>query len=202
MKKMIILAAALTLSALTTVSQAANISIGGTVDASTGALSSLYEVGTAFTGELVWSGTLDGAWVNLGGECFTSNASGVGTLNSPAGNCGGPLLAPVTPVLATGETGYDGTPAAPGSTFQQAGTTFDGTSGNLNLLVFSSVFQGPIPITLSFIGDGTGSFFVNGGQFGTVGGAFTATSDVPIPAAAWLFGSGLIGLAAMKRKRS
>jgi hypothetical protein len=162
----------------------------------------LYEVGTAFTGELVWSGTLDGAWVNLGGECFTSNASGFGTSNSPAGNCGGPLVAPVTPVLATGATSYNGTPAPSGSTFEQAGTTFDGTSGDLNLLVFSSTFQVPIPITLSFIGDGTGSFFVNGGTNGTVAGAFTATSDVPIPAAAWLFGSGLLGLAAMKRKRS
>lgn len=200
MKKMIALAGALTLSVLATVSQAANISISGAIDTATGALNSIYPPGTPFTGELDWSGTLDGAQVILGGECFTSNAFGPPA--SPLGDCGGAQQS-VAPILTTGQITYDGigTPAPAGSTFEQVGTTFDGTSGNLNVLVFSPTFGLSIPITLTFNGDGTGSVFADGGPLGTASGPFT-TSAVPIPAAAWLFGSGLIGLAAMRRKRS
>ena len=180
---------------MASVTQATTITIDGVIDDSTGALASLTPPGTAFTGNLEWTGTLDeGSQVLLGGFCFTTDAAG---LPPTSGTCG--ALAAV-PILVTGETTYDGTPAAPGSTFEQAGTTFDGSSGDINILTFSPTFNAFIPIVLSFNGDGTGSVFADAGALGTASGPLTY-SPVPVPAAAWLFGSGLLGLAGIGRSR-
>jgi hypothetical protein len=188
------LTAAMTLSAA---ANAATVSIAGTIDDATGALASLTPPGTAFVGELDWSGTLnDPSQVLLGGFCFTTDASG---LPPTSGTCG--ALSAV-PILPTGETTYDGTPAAPGSTFEQAGTTFDGTSGIINILTFSPTFNAFIPIALTFNADGTGSVFADAGALGTASGPLDWTiTAVPVPAAAWLFGSALLGLAGIKRRK-
>lgn len=195
-KKTIALIGALSLTAFASVSQAATIGIDGVIDDATGALASLAGVGTVFTGNLEWTGTLDeGSQVLLGGFCFTTDATG---LPPASGTCG--ALSAV-PILPTGETTYDGTPAAPGSTFQQAGTTFDGISGDLNILTFSPTFNAFIPIALTFNGDGTGSVFADAGVLGTASGPFDVAA-VPVPAAAWLFGSALFGLAGVARRKA
>jgi hypothetical protein len=193
-KKTIALVGALSLAVFASVGQAATISIEGVIDDATGALAVLTPPGTAFAGDLEWSGVLNGGQVILGGFCFTDDASG---LPPTSGTCG--ALSPV-PILPTGETNYDGTPAAPGSTFQQAGTTFDGTSGDLNVLSFSPTFNVYIPILLTFNGDGTGSIFADAGALGLASGPFDVAA-VPVPAAAWLFGSGLLGLIGIARRK-
>ena len=175
-------------------SQAADIGITGTIDNATGALSALYPPTTAFTGVLDWSGQLDGVQIRLGGDCFTDDASGL----TPASATCGALS--VVPILPTGEALYDGTAAAPGSTFEQAGSTFDGTSGVLNLLTFSSLFEVYIPISLTFDGLGEGESFADAGTLGTASGSFTV-NEVPLPAAAWLFISAIGGLGVVKRCR-
>jgi hypothetical protein len=63
-------------------------------------------------------------------------------------------------------------------------------AGNLQVMGTTEVDTGPL-FTAS-IGDGD-----MGGSFNTV----LYASNVPVPAAAWLFGSALIGLAGIKRKK-
>ena len=48
--------------------------------------------------------------------------------------------------------------------------------------------------------NGTGSLYVDAAFLGDATGTFTY-SEVPVPAAAWLFGSGLLGLTARARNR-
>jgi hypothetical protein len=185
------LTAAMTLSAA---AHSAVVIITGLIVVSTGSLASLLPPGTAFSGSLDWGGsTLDGGQVVLGGLCFTDDASGLPPIS---GTCG---ALPAVPILPTGESVYDGTPAAPGSTFEQIGTTFDGTSGDLNILALPPTLGLPITITISFDNPDAGTVFADGGTLGTASGAFTV---VPVPAAAWLFGSALLGLGVVKRKKA
>lgn len=173
--------------------QAADISITGAIDDATGALAALYPPGTTpFTGDLDWNGQLEGVQILLGSDCFTDDASGLPPSSATCGALG------VVPILPTGETTYDGTAAAPGASFEQAGSTFDGTSGVLNLLTYSSSFDIFIPISLTFDGSGGGESFADAGGLGTASGAFTV-NEVPLPAAAWLFISAIGGLGVIKR---
>jgi hypothetical protein len=188
-------AVALGLSALASVTQAAPVDISGAITGGSGALISLAPPGTAFAGSLEWSGTLDGGQVTLGGFCFTDDASGT----PPTSPTCGPLSA--VPLYTTGQTSYNGTAPAPGSTFQQAGTTFDGTSGLLKLTAFSPTFNVNIYIDLLFAGDGTGTLNASTDFLGDAQGTFAVASAVPVPAAAWLFGSALVGLAGVGRSR-
>ena len=191
------LVTALGLSAMASVTQAAEITITGLIDDATGALAALTPPGTAFSGTLDWddgSGTLVGGQVLLGGFCFTDDATGL----PPTSPTCGALSA--VPLLNTGAPGYDGSLNA--GPYDQAGTTFDGTSGDINILAFSPTFNVNIPIAISINGDGTGSVLADAGALGTASGPLTyTTSAVPVPAAAWLFGSGLIGLAGIGRSR-
>jgi len=60
----------------------------------------------------------------------------------------------------------------------------------------------------SFTGDlpsGTYTFNVEGVSSGSIGGSYIGTvgaTEVPIPAAAWLFGSALLGLGAVRRRKN
>ena len=195
LKKLIALSGLTVVLSLSTAANAASVVIDGVIDGATGALASLTPPGTAFSGTLEWDGTLTAGQVLLGGFCFTDDASG---LPPTSGTCG--ALSAV-PILTTGSTTYDGTIAPPGSTFEQVGTTFDGTVGDLNILTFSPTFNAYIPITLSFDGTGTGGVFADAGALGTAFGEFTVVGEVPVPAAAWLFGSALLGLAGIKRRK-
>jgi hypothetical protein len=192
------------LSALAAVAQAAPINIAGTIENGTGALAQLLPLGTAFAGVFDWSGTLDGGQVSMGdnmaGFCFTSDATG---LPPTSPTCDAALAS--LPMLRTGQVVYDGNANAPGSTFEQAGTTFDGNAGLLSITTYAPTAQVWILIDLVFNGDGSGALFAEAGSLGSASGCFSygggSCEVVPVPAAAWLFGSALIGLAGIKRKK-
>lgn len=77
-----------------------------------------------------------------------------------------------------------------GNDFNQGGTatgTYDANTGAFTI-GWSSLIVG-------------GSFDGNTGYWELSGVANTSTSEVPVPAAVWLFGSGLIGLAGIARRR-
>ena len=86
------------------------------------------------------------------------------------------------PLLVTGSSSYTGALPPPGSTFEQAGTTFDGTTGDLVLNAFSPTFSATIGITLTFNGDGTGTVFADAGALGSASGPFTVAGSGPGPA--------------------
>lgn len=188
----------LVLSTLTTVSQAAIISFSGTLESASGAFGSLFPVGPFLDGSLNYDTHLNAGSVTIGGVCFTSDVSGL----PPTGpSCASSPTSSPAPILATGQTSYDGSPAPFGATFEQ-GTTLDGASGVLEILGFSPAFNVGIFITLDFAADGTGTMFMSEMDLGTVSGDFTwTTSAVPVPAAAWLFGSALVGLVGLKRRK-
>jgi hypothetical protein len=177
---------------------AAIVSLSGVVTTSSGAFPLFAPIGTTLESTLDWDGVLFGGRAELSsGQCFSSDVSGTGvSIASPTCTSGYAL----SPVLTTGQTTYDGTPAAPGSQFEQPGTTFDGTSGLLKTLAYSEVFDANIVIDYTFIGDGTGTFFAEAAGFGNAGGTFDVAT-VPLPAAAWLFISALGGLVVAKRKQ-
>jgi hypothetical protein len=81
---------------------------------------------------------------------------------------------------------------------QDGGVGFEGTTTGLGAMAFYSFFADP-----------TNSYF--GGAFTTFPGTWTLTADslsylagtaVPLPAAVWLFGSGLLGLAGIGRRKA
>ncbi|MDG1662518.1 MAG: VPLPA-CTERM sorting domain-containing protein [Pseudomonadales bacterium] len=91
--------------------------------------------------------------------------------------------------------------AASGSTL-----TLDGL-GNIDggiISLFGATPPGSSSATLNIDVDaGTWQFLVTGvGQAASGTGAFVAVNPVPVPAAAWLFGSALLGLAGARRKRA
>jgi hypothetical protein len=155
---------------LSTFAQAEIVELSGSISSGTAPLITLAPPGTAFAGDLDWDvldSELDSGQVTLGGFCFTDDASGL----PPVSPTCGALTA--VPLLTTGQATYDGTPAAPGSTFQQAGSTFDGLGGTIELIAYSPTFMVNIAITLSFDGFGGGSVFADAGTLGTANGPFT-----------------------------
>ncbi len=82
---------------------------------------------------------------------------------------------------------YNGTDIAQGP---NAGTLV--TSADTGAQTFSASWQSTI------VG---GPFDGNVGYWEMSGSYTTATSEVPVPAAVWLFGSGLVGLAGIARRR-
>ena len=75
--------------------------------------------------------------------------------------------------------------------------TFDIFS--LDLVAVPPPSSGPINITASALSDGTGGW---GGLPVNFIGASVTTNAVPVPAAVWLFGSGLIGLVGIARRKT
>lgn len=200
MKKLILkqFLAASALSLLLSTAHAVEIQLDrGEVTVATGALAALVGVGTELAGSVDYTSTLNAAQVTLGGFCFTDDASG---LPPTSPTCG---VRSAVPIFPTGAIGYDGTPAAPGSTFQQAGSTFNIDNGGvIKILAFSPTFNVNLPIDMIMLSNGTGTFSTDAGALGTVSGNVQwKPVIVPVPAAAWLFGSALLGLASLKRQR-
>ena len=180
------------------VSHAATIAVDGAIDNATGALAVLAGPGTAFSGGFDFDGNVTAGQVILAGFCFTTDA-----LGTPPASATCPNTKSAVPILARGETAYTGNPPAPGTPYDQVGSTFDGNSGLVKLLAFSPSFNVNIMIDVLFNSDGTGMMTADAGTLGTADGAFTwgSTTEVPVPAAAWLFGSALVGLSAVARRR-
>lgn len=182
------------LSLISSFTHAVTINIDGEILATTGAIGSLVALETPFTGSLEWNGQLGATEMILSNFCFTTNATGMVPTSPGCGSLS------AVPILPTGQTYYDGTTNAPGTTYEQAGTTFDGNNGLLKITSFAPTAQMSFFIDLAFNGDGTGNLYLDTGSLGGATGTFTY-SAVPVPAAAWLFGSSLLGLAATARKR-
>jgi hypothetical protein len=161
--------ATLVLTLAATMSYAA-IPITGVITNSTGLLKVLVPVGSPTDGTFDWSTYLEGGTVEVTTFCFSELA--VGFPKPTSVNC--PSTVITVPILATGQTSYDGTANPPGSHFEQAGTTFDGTSGVLEVLTYSPTFFVNISITINFNANGTGTLHADGGLVvGTADADFT-----------------------------
>ncbi|WP_101760130.1 VPLPA-CTERM sorting domain-containing protein [Oceanicoccus sp. KOV_DT_Chl] len=191
--------AALAFSSLAAVAHSATVTVSGQIDSASGALASLAPAGTPFTGDFDFDTQLNSAMVLLSGFCFNTDAAG-----QPPSSATCPVTKSAVPIFAQGETVYTGAVNPPGTVFDQAGTTFDGTSGLLAILAYSPSFGVNIAIDMLFNSDGTGTLTTNAGFLGGATGSLTwnAPSEVPVPAAAWLFGSAVVGLAGVGRRRS
>jgi len=81
----------------------------------------------------------------------------------------------------------------------ELGDTFSGTGDATNLFSFTWVTNGgPIQATATF-DSAAATYSINGFVLGS--GVSYTTSAVPVPAAAWLFGSAMLGLVGVGRKR-
>jgi len=109
--------------------------------------------------------------VNVGGFCF-----------SLTGDCGGMgTLVPITSIDSAAITGTGG----------QLG-------GSFSVTAFSPTFMVSIPI---FFDLDAGTFSADGGALGTVSGVGTlSAAEIPVPAAAWLLGSALLGMMGIRRR--
>ena len=177
-----IMAAAALVSALSMSSQAATLTYSGVVTESLGAFAGLLPVGTLASGDIVvtdasfmggasLAGDITDIGVAVGGFCFTFGA----------GTCAGAVV-PITSI-------------------DDAALTYPGGSevnGFMSVTAFSPTFNVSIPIDFCFT---CGTFDADGGFLGSVSGTGDATAPVvPIPAAAWLFGSALLGLVGIRRR--
>jgi len=122
----------------------------------------------------------------------------------PADNGGGAFPGPWDPVDGGfGFSGIDST--GPGSISGLYVGTFDfGISGDqpiarLNFTLGTGVSNSMIIMSAAALG-GTWSSFDSGDFTNTYAGA--TINPVPVPAALWLFGSGILGLAGMARRRA
>ena len=177
------------------------VNVDGTITDATGALAVLAGPGTTFSGSFEFDDNLTSGQVILAGFCFTTDALGLPPASSTC-----PTDKSAVPLLAQGQTDYTGQPPAPGAVYQQAGSTFDGYSGALNLLAYSPSFNVNIAIAVNLERDGNGVMNANAGTLGTASGSFTwnAPDDpviVPVPASVWLFSSAVFCLFLMSRRR-
>lgn len=167
--------------ALSMNAQALTVTYGGTVDTATGALGTLVPPGTPVGGPIsyddaaVATGTVGpsgilGIDINVGGFCFTSGPDNTGC---PSGGA----YVPITSIDAAAVTFAGMTP----------------TGGMLDVTTFSPSFGIFIPISF----DLTAGTFLATSPLGDASGTFQV---VPVPAAVWLFGSALLGLAARRRR--
>lgn len=165
--------------------QAATISYSGQVTAATGAFAGLIGPGTPIGGDITYDDAaiaaglagpsdIDDITVVVGGFCFATGAG------CPVG----PAVVPITNIPVAAVTFSGGNP----------------TGGVLEVLAFSPTFQASVPIAFDLT---AGTFFADGGFLGTASGTFVAIpGEVPLPAAAWLFGSALFGLAGVARRKA
>ena len=161
------IAATLALTFFTMIANA-NITINGTITSATGALALLTPVGTAYSGDFTFNSGLEYGLINLSGFCFSTTAV---SLPPTSADCAG--TSSTVPVLARDTTAYTGETPAPGTLYDQAGSTFDGASGTVNILAFSPSFNLNITINVVFNADGTGTMIANAGILGTAMGTLT-----------------------------
>jgi len=100
----------------------------------------------------------------------------------------------ITLALTVGSASFDQSDDTQGSSFP----TIDFQDGVFVGINFDADFQ-----TFGFFNSAgaLGTFDGFDDSFGSIAGTWDATTYVPLPAALWLFGSGLIGLVGIARKR-
>ncbi len=93
---------------------------------------------------------------------------------------------------------FEYSPAGPtGDFFSGSSSVYDLVGAGLTESLFNFLSSGASPLAAAFHLNITGNVIDDEEQ----GGHYGATSVIPIPAALWLFGSSLLGLAAFKRTR-
>ena len=109
---------------------------------------------------------------------------------------------------AGGDGVYPGPqPLVASTLFPLWGITNTSTNATWAHVADLSQSQDPAIVTSGFIFDADGTqfytdnFSLSASVQSRIGTALYRTSNVPVPAAAWLFGSALIGLAGIKRKK-
>ena len=159
----------------------------------------LFSVDIMATGlpEYTDGGAVDVSWVAAD---MTLDSIWLATTD-PGDNGGGVFLGPWDPVSSL-LSGVDGTGAGSISGLY-VGTFGELISGNvpiarLNFTLGTGVSNSVISMAAAAVG-GTWSSTPDGEFFPTFAGA--TINPIPVPAALWLFGSGLIGLAGMARRR-
>ena len=161
---------------------AAEFTLSGEVTVATGAFEALTPVGTPVAGPIVIDdvalggiagpGDIISIDVNVGGFCFSTE--------DPSA-C--PLGGADVPIVSIDGAAIDL-------------TSLPVVGGFLDVTAFSPTFGINIPIMFDL---GAGTFFADGGALGTVSGT-VELRVVPIPAAAWLFGSAMLGLFGLRRR--
>lgn len=91
--------------------------------------------------------------------------------------------------------------AMPVTAINFSAVTFTAGAPTGGSMLATGVLTSPIQLTLPLIFSfDAGVWFTDGGPFGTLAGTGELISPIPIPAAAWLFGSALLALGGLKRK--
>ena len=205
MKKMNLskLAAAITVSVASVSAQAATVGFSGTLD-------TVAPFGVAF-GMVVGQDVSVGFDIDdaaFGGAIAASDISGDYATNPTTATAdgarfvvwgpGGVGTAPVVPILFNGTTGINSTSLTTDATTVTGGSIeFYGNAGTGQQATIVVDFDaGTFDIW-----SGTTSFGGNTSHIFYGGGGTLTPSAVPVPAAAWLFGSALVGLAGVGRKR-
>jgi hypothetical protein len=150
----------------------------------------------------VTSGLLNfqtGALTSQTGNVWYFNSGGTITLQ---GGISALNLQPSTTLLSGNFLSASVTELALGSfQFDIVGAALDGAE-NPNIYQYYGIpagYTSSLALNLSFLGmSNTGGGFTSTNNFGGV--VVDAPTPTPIPAAAWLFGSGLIGLGGIRRK--
>jgi len=139
--------------------------------------------------------TLDGTSFTIDATAFTIITSGV------------PIDITDVPFVLTGTGSFDGFTGSFSGSFS-IGSLLSGTFASLDLLSFMPG-QGQFGADLVYTGGSLQGGLTGGRIEGVFSSNFTdvvakvgQVAVVPVPAAAWLFGSGLIGLAGMARRKS
>lgn len=174
----------------TALAAAVSVAIGG------GAFSTAQANTAGLAG--VWSGTYTFSMFSPGGGAVGTPSSDSWTWNFDAG----------TMTIANSATFYGSVWTASSITFTDTGTSYDGN------LTFSWSVNPSIPVASSWDVDdggtpGTATVTVNSATILATSSAFPgfqpffsgSLTQVPVPAAVWLFGSGLVGLIGVARRR-
>lgn len=170
-------------SAIATTAQAVVINYDGVVTGATGAFAGLIGPGTVISGPIDYDDAAVASGL-VGPTDFNDITISVGAF-----------------CFATGSGCAVGASVVPITSIPNAAVTFSAgepTGGSFDVIAFSPTFQASVPIAFDLT---AGTFFGDGAFLGTVEGTFAPSSPVPVPAAAWLFGSAMLGLAGIGRSR-
>jgi len=199
------------------------LAAGTLISASSDAnLASLISLGTAAGNSIVWgveggggTGTSGGQYGSTGASKFVTTLSVPGSLSSrQGGNLSNQFAAPFNTAVIQLNTNSNNADSV-FSTAAATGGLWDSTTVAANV---QNWFQGGANTAITGLGSSSSLYYVTGGGGETVpvlvssignvsltaaGLTFsTGTAAVPLPAAIWLLGSGLLGLAGVGRRKT
>lgn len=175
-----------------------------TFDTTTGAFTGNIAYGDYKTQTAVTSPAIDGRQTYVGvNQAFSGTGTWVTAthfqytfINNTSNGGGGSVQSQTSSSCANGATSIVGKVC---TAFSSASPSWEGLTLDFVFASDYSTFSGTLTGTdTSGSGLSSNTTTINW----QIAGTNTATPEVPVPAAAWLFGSGLVGLAATARRRS